>query len=61
MTSTDLADRSRALNLIDNGTLRPVDPGQPPGRVTVSAAEVRRYLDGDNTPLAPLHLLEETA
>ena len=38
-----------------------VDPTQPPGRVTVSAAEVRRYLDGDTRPLAPLHLLEETA
>ena len=54
-------DRLRAMALVDAGRLRPVDPTQPPGRVTVSAAEVRRYLDGDNTPLAPLHLLEETA
>lgn len=54
-------DRSRAMALVDAGRLRPVDPSQPPGRVTVSAAEVRRYLDGDTTPLAPLHLLEETA
>lgn len=54
-------DRLRAMALIEGGRLRPVDPTQPPGRVTVSAAEVRRYLDGDLAPLTPLHLLEETA
>lgn len=54
-------DRLRAMALVDAGRLRPVDPTQPPGRVTVSAAEVRRYLDGETAPLASLHVLEETA
>ncbi len=34
----------RALALIEAGKLRAVDPAQPVGRMTVSAAEVRRYL-----------------
>jgi hypothetical protein len=40
-----------ALELVEAGKLRPVDPSQPVGRMTVSCAEVRRYLSAPS-PLA---------
>lgn len=46
-----------ALELVETGKLRPVDPSQPVGRMTVSCAEVRRYL---STP-SPLALVEAGA
>jgi len=53
-------DRLRALDLVANGRLRPVDPTEPTHRLTISAAAIRRHLDGDPAP-TPLHVLEETA
>lgn len=35
-----------AAKLVHEGKLAPVDPSQPVGRLTVSCATVRRYLDG---------------
>lgn len=40
-------DRRLALALIDSGRLRAVDPEQAPRLMTVSCAEVRRYLAGE--------------
>jgi len=39
-----------ALALVESGQLRPVDPRCAPGRMTVSCAEVRRYLGIDQVP-----------
>lgn len=39
-------DKRQALALVAAGELRAVDGRQPVGRMTVSCAEVRRYLDG---------------
>jgi hypothetical protein len=38
--------RGVVTRLIRDGKLRPVDPDQPPHRMTVSVAEVRRYIEG---------------
>lgn len=42
-------DRRQALTLVDAGSLRPVDPSQAVGRMTVSCAELRRYLAATTT------------
>lgn len=43
-----------AYDLVLAGRLHPIDPGQPVGRLRVSATEVRRYLDGNTTPALTL-------
>ena len=49
----------QALALIDSGRLRPVDPSQAPGRLTVSVAAVQAYIDGAPAPV--LTLVKESA
>lgn len=47
-------DYRAVVALIEAGRLDPVDPTQPPYRLTVSSAEVRRYLAGEPKRRRPL-------
>lgn len=46
-------DKRRVLALVDAGLLRPVDPSQVVGRMTISCATVRAYLNPRPTFLFP--------
>ena len=48
-----------AAELVHTGRLRAVDPHQPVGKCTVSAASVRRYLAAADTPT--FSLVKESA
>ena len=56
--------KRQAHALVCAGQLRPVDPRQPVGRMTVSCAEVRRYLEAETVTTAtttPLSLVKEAS